>query len=63
VAALCGGAEPDLLDEVAWWRTDDFWQYALFAAIAYIRIAADRANVPVHQVSQELTERPDPRPG
>ncbi len=23
-AALRGGAEPDLLDEVAWWQTDDF---------------------------------------
>ncbi|HET6190774.1 MAG TPA: hypothetical protein VFE59_27710 [Trebonia sp.] len=31
-AALHGGTEPDLLDEVAWWQTDDFWQYALFAA-------------------------------
>ena len=37
--------EPDLLDEVAWWQTDDFWQYALFAAVAYIR-AAGRAGVP-----------------
>ena len=36
-AALHGGTEPDLLDEVAWWQTDDFWQYALFAAVAYIR--------------------------
>ncbi len=35
-AALRGGADPDLLEEVAWWQTDDFWQYALFAAIAYI---------------------------
>ncbi len=25
-AALQGGTEPDLLDEVAWWQTDDFWQ-------------------------------------
>jgi hypothetical protein len=54
VAALHGGAEPDLLDEVVWWQTDDFWQYALFAAIAYIRAAADRAGVPVRQVCQEL---------
>jgi hypothetical protein len=38
-AALRGGAEPDLLDEVAWWQTDDFWQYALYAAVAYIRAA------------------------
>ena len=47
VAALHGGAEPDLLDEAVWWQTDDFWQYAMFAAIAYIRAAADRAGVPV----------------
>ncbi len=44
-AALHGGTEPDLLDEVAWWQTDDFWQYALFAAVAYIRAAASRAGV------------------
>ena len=36
-AALHGATEPDLLDEVAWWQTDDFWQYALYAAVAYIR--------------------------
>ena len=36
-AALHGGTEPDLLDEVAWWQADDFWQYALFAAVACIR--------------------------
>ena len=41
-AALHGGTEPDLLDEVAWWQADDFWQYALFAAVAYIRAAASR---------------------
>lgn len=62
-AALRGGAEPDLLDEVASWQTDDFWQYATFAAVAYIRIAADRAGVPVHQVCQDLTRRTGPRPG
>ena len=60
-AALGGGAEPDLLDEVAWWQTDDFWQYALYAAVAYIRAAADRASVPVRQVCQELAQRDGPR--
>jgi hypothetical protein len=57
-AALHGGTEPDLLDEVAWWQTDDFWQYALFAAVAYIRAAASRAGVPVRQACQDLSERP-----
>ncbi len=62
-AALRGGTEPDLLDEVAWWQTDDFWQYALYAAVAYIRAAAGRAGVPVPQVCQELAQRAGPRPG
>ena len=57
-AAFHGGAEPDLLDEVAWWQTDDFWQYALFAAVAYIRAAASRAGVPVRQACQDLTQSP-----
>ena len=61
-AALRGGTEPDLLDEVAWWQTDDFWQYALYAAVAYIRAAAGRAGVPVRQVCQELAQRDGPRP-
>jgi hypothetical protein len=57
-AALHGGTEPDLLDEVVWWQTDDFWQYALFAAVAYIRAAASRAGVPVRQACQDLAGRP-----
>jgi len=57
-AALHGGTEPDLLDEVAWWRADDFWQYALFAAVAYIRAAASRAGVPVRHACQDLAQRP-----
>ncbi len=61
-AALRGGTEPDLLDEVAWWQTDDFWQYALYAAVAYIRAAAGRAGVPVPKVCQELAQRAGPRP-
>jgi hypothetical protein len=62
-AALRGGAEPDLLDEVVWWQTDDFWEYALYAAVAYIRAAAGRAGVPVRQVCQVLAGRAGPRPG
>jgi len=62
-AALHGGAEPDLLEEVAWWQTDDFWQYALYAAVAYLRAAAGRAGVPVRQVCRELAQRTGQRPG
>ena len=57
-AALHGGTEPDLLDEVAWWQADDFWRYALFAAVACIRAAASRASVPVRQACQDLAQGP-----
>jgi hypothetical protein len=60
-AAVRGGTEPDLLDEVAWWQTDDFWQYALYAAVAFIRAVADRTGVPASEVSRELGRAgPDP---
>ncbi len=57
-AAVHGGTDPDLLDEVAWWQSDDFWQYAMYAAVAYIRAAASRAGVPIRQVCKDLRERP-----
>ena len=49
---------PDLLDEVAWWQTDAFWQYPRFAAVACIRAAASRAGVPVRQACQGLAQGP-----
>jgi hypothetical protein len=62
-AAVHGGTDPDLLDEVAWWQSDDFWQYALFATVAYIRAAASRAGVPLSQACQDLAQRSgDPAP-
>jgi hypothetical protein len=53
-AAQYGGVEVDLLDEIAWWQTDDFWCYATYAAVAYIRAAADRAGVPAAEVCRGL---------
>ena len=49
-----GGTEPDLLDEITWWQTDDFWEYALYAAVAYIRATASQAGVSVRQACQDL---------
>jgi hypothetical protein len=57
-AAVGGGTEPDLLAEVSGWQTDDFWQYALYAAVAYIRAAASRASVSLHQACQDLSAQP-----
>ncbi len=59
-AAVHGGTEPDLLDDAALWQTDDFWHYAMYAAVTYIRDAASRAGVPVRQACLELGERPGP---
>ena len=58
-AAQGGGTEPDLLEEVAWWQTDDFWEYALYAAAAYIRAAASKTGAPISQVCRELAQRAD----
>jgi hypothetical protein len=57
-AAQHGGVDVDLLDEVAWWQTDDFWRYAVYAAVAYIRLAADRAGVPELEVCRGVAQKP-----
>jgi hypothetical protein len=54
-AALHGGVEADLLDEVTWLQTDDFWRYAAYAALAYLPIAADRAGAPASEVCRART--------
>ena len=56
-AAASGGLEPDLLDEVIWWGTDDFWRYALLAAISIVRASADKRDVSVQEVLSELADR------
>lgn len=52
-AALHGGTEPALLDDTAW-QADDFWKYALYAAVAYIRAAAARSGTSVRAACQDL---------
>ena len=42
VAMLRAGLEPDLLDEVIWWGSDNFWVFAFYALVIYLRAAADR---------------------
>ena len=56
-AAVRGGLEPDLLDEVTWWRADDYWRYALFAAVALIRAGAERRSVTIAQMAEQLADR------
>lgn len=53
-ASIRGGIEPDLLDETYWWNTDDFWRYALLAAIAITRAVADRLDQPVADIAHTI---------
>jgi len=41
-AMIRAGVQPDLLGEVIWWPRDDFWQFALYAFVIYVRVTADR---------------------
>lgn len=56
-AAIAGGLEPDVLDEVIWWGTDDFWSYGLFAAVAIVRASADQRKISVAEIATELADR------
>ena len=54
-ASARGGIQPDLLDELAWWQADDFWWYALAAAVAVIRACADRMHLSAPAFAQQLS--------
>jgi hypothetical protein len=56
-ASARGGIQPDLLDEVAWWQADDFWWYALAAAVAVIRACADRMRLSAPAFALQLSAR------
>jgi hypothetical protein len=45
--------EVELLEEVACWETDDFWSYAGFAAIAWVRAVADHRGLPLPELCQQ----------
>lgn len=49
-ASVQGGLEPDLLDEVVWWHSDDYWRYALYTAVGLIRASAERQGASVARV-------------
>ena len=51
--AVHGGLEPDLLDEVTYW-IEQYWQFALFAAIAITRHCAATSDTSVETFMTEL---------
>lgn len=54
-SSTAAGLEPDLLEEVIWWQTDDFWRYALCAAIALLRAGAAHRDIDIKEFLQQLS--------
>ena len=53
-AAWRGGLAVDLLEEVAYWPIDTYWEYQLMAAVALLRSCADRQGVPVEEFAEQV---------
>jgi hypothetical protein len=53
VFAVHGGLEPDLLDEVTYW-IEQYWQYALFAAVAIVRACVEQSGTPLETFVADL---------
>ena len=56
-AMVRGGVKPDLLSEVAWWSTDDFWLFAMYAMTIYLRVAAERQGETVAVVCERIAAK------
>jgi hypothetical protein len=54
VAAIRGGLELDVLEDMYWWRTRDIVQYAVIAATAYVRACAQRRGQTLQQFIDDL---------
>lgn len=54
VAAIRGGLEPDILNDAYWWHVRDIVEYAVLAAVAYVRASAERRQQTLPQFIDEL---------
>ena len=54
--AVHGGLEPDLLDEVTYW-IEQYWTYALYAAVAIVRASAASADIPLDSMITDLATK------
>jgi hypothetical protein len=52
-----GGVYPDLLDDAAWWQTDDLWAYSFFALLIFVRAAAERTGRSVEEIASSIADR------
>jgi hypothetical protein len=56
-AATHAGIEVDLLEEVSYWGTDDYWQYAALATAAWIRAVSDQRALSLPELCLRLRAR------
>ena len=54
VAAIRGGLEPDILNDLYWWHVGDIVEYAVLAAVAYVRAGAERRGQTIAEFIDEL---------
>ncbi len=52
----CMAVEPDLLDEVTYW-IEQYWTYALYAAVAIVRASAASADIPLDLMITDLATK------
>lgn len=55
-AALPGGLEPDLASDTGWWGAP-VWEYAYYALVIYLRVAAERTGGSVSEPASDLLQR------
>ncbi len=56
-AMIRAGIYPDLLDEARGWGIDDMWEYAFYALVLYVRVAAERTGRSPQAVAAALAKR------
>jgi hypothetical protein len=56
-AMTYAGVAPDLSEEAGWWRADDFWVFALYATVIYIRAVAERTTSSTADICEQLGQR------
>jgi hypothetical protein len=60
-AATRAAVEVDLLDEVPYWGSDDYWRHSRLAAIAWIRAVVDKRSIPMSALCNRLRVRAESR--
>lgn len=55
-AAMRGGVTPDLLADAGWWQRP-LWEFALYAVVIYVRVAAKRTGQPTVGICRQIAGR------